>query len=94
MAERRKTLEKQAKKKRKKLLEAAGKHETAGPMAMQPPREGDVTDSRRDQPGATPRLQSGEEIESEQADKPNEVTTRSATLRICPSLAIACPGEF
>ena len=54
MADRRETLEKQAKKKRKKLLEAAGKHETAGPMAMQPPREGDVSDSRRDQPGATP----------------------------------------
>jgi hypothetical protein len=47
-------IEEQAKKDRKKLLEASGKHETAGPMAMQPPREGDdVTDSRRAQPGPT-----------------------------------------
>ena len=41
-----KRIEKLAKKQRKKLLRASGKHETAGPMAMQPPREGDdVTDS-------------------------------------------------
>ena len=47
-------IEKQAQKERKKLLKASGKHETAGPMAMQPPRKGDdVTDSRRDQPGPT-----------------------------------------
>jgi hypothetical protein len=44
-------IEKFAKKERKKLLKASGKHETAGPMAMQPPRKGDdVTDSRREQP--------------------------------------------
>jgi hypothetical protein len=48
-----KRIENLAKKERKKLLEASGKHETAGPMAMQPPRKGDVTDSRRDQPGPT-----------------------------------------
>ena len=49
-----KRIEKLAKKQRKRLLRASDKHETAGPMAMQPPREGDdVTDSRRDQPGPT-----------------------------------------
>ena len=49
-----KRIEKLAKKERKKLLEAPGKHETAGPMAMQPPRKGDdVTDSRREQPVPT-----------------------------------------
>ena len=49
-----KCIEKLAKKERKKLLEASGKHETAGPMLMQPPRKGDdVTDPRRDQPGPT-----------------------------------------
>jgi hypothetical protein len=47
-------IEKQAPKERKKLLKASGKHETSGPMAMQPPRkDDDVTDSRRDQPGPT-----------------------------------------
>ena len=44
-----KHIEKLAKKERKKLLKAA-EPETAGPMAMQPPHEGDVADSRRDQP--------------------------------------------
>jgi hypothetical protein len=44
-----KRIEKLAKKERKKILKAAGP-ETAGPMAMQPPRDGDVIDSRRDRP--------------------------------------------
>ena len=46
-----KHIEKLAKKELKKLLKAA-EPETAGPMAMQPPRDGDVADSRRDQPDA------------------------------------------
>ena len=46
-----KRIEKLAKKARKKLLRASGKHK---PMAMQPPRkDDDVTDSRRDQPVPT-----------------------------------------
>ena len=44
-----KHIEKLAKKERKKLLKAA-EPETAGPMAMQPQRNGDVADARRDQP--------------------------------------------
>jgi hypothetical protein len=50
-----KRIEKQAKIERKKLLKTPIKHK---PMAMQPLRkDDDVTDSRRDQPGAdgTPR---------------------------------------
>ena len=44
-----KRIEKLAKKERKKILKAA-EHETSGPMAMQPQRDGDVIDSRRDRP--------------------------------------------
>jgi hypothetical protein len=44
-----KHIEKLGKKERKKLLKAA-KPESAGPLAMQPPRNGDVADARRDQP--------------------------------------------
>jgi hypothetical protein len=51
----RKRVEELAKKARAKLNEAASKRETAGPMGMQPKREGDIisaSDPRRDAPGA------------------------------------------
>jgi hypothetical protein len=58
----RKRVEELAKKARAKLNDAASKRETAGPMGMQPKREGDIipaSDTRRDAPeGDRPRARS------------------------------------